>query len=83
MTSGHDPTLIPYEISGFHISGVFTPLDSQYPDARTHEMASLRLTIGSSMHPTAMIAYRKPQSPADKHVLTLLCGPTFLNDLGP
>jgi hypothetical protein len=28
-------------------------LDSQYPDARTREMASLRLTVGSTMHVTA------------------------------
>jgi hypothetical protein len=32
-TVGLDLSLIPYEISGFHISGVFTPLDFKYLDA--------------------------------------------------
>jgi hypothetical protein len=41
MTSGHDLMHPPYEILGFHLSGVFTPLDFKYIDVRFREMTHL------------------------------------------
>jgi hypothetical protein len=41
MTLVHDLVLIMYEILGFRISGVFTPLDFQCSDARNRETTHL------------------------------------------
>jgi hypothetical protein len=41
VTSGHDLMLIPYEILGFLILGVFTPLDFKYSDAQNRETTHL------------------------------------------
>ena len=41
VTSGHDLTHIPYEILGSCISGVFTPLDFKYCDARYRKTTHL------------------------------------------
>jgi hypothetical protein len=41
MNLGHDLTHPPYEDSGFHLSGVVTPIDFKYPDVRSREMTHL------------------------------------------
>jgi hypothetical protein len=59
VTLAHNLVLISKGASGFHLLGVFTPLDFKYFDARTCEIALFRSTIGLALNLTATIASSK------------------------